>query len=487
MGDSARKGAGMDDSEVERLQARVAELEAQLDARQAPTTASEPGRRSPWWAISAGALIVLACILAPLSVASTWASTQISSTDQYVQTVAPLIDDPEVQSAISTEVTNAVFEGLDIEGLTEDALTAIAEQPNVPPRVAESLPTLAAPLTNGVRGFVQSQVEDFVASPQFAQLWAEVNRVAHEQVVILLEGRQGGAISAQDDTVTLNLGPIVERVKQRLVDGGFTLAASVPAVDRSFVLVQSDAVTNAQGFYRLVNAMGAWLPIVVVALLVAGVLLAADKRRALVRGALGVAAAMVVLGVGLSLARMWYLSARPGTVLSDEGAGSVYDTLVAFLRTGLRAAAVLALLVALGAFLAGPSGVAVRIRSWFQRWVGALRGEAEEAGWQTGPVGPWVGAHRRAVQAAVLVAAGLTIMFWTRPTALVVLVTALVVVLALVAVEFLAHPAPTTTGSSAPALAASDLDLDRHQEPRTALQSPQRNATQGSTQGKEIP
>ena len=476
----------MGDTEVERLRARVAELEEQLNATRAPTTASVPRRRSRWWAVSSTVLIALACVLAPLSVASVWASTQISDTEQYVQTVAPLIDDPEVQSAISTEVTNAVIEGLDVEGLTEDALAAIAEQPNVPPRVAASLPALAVPLSNGIHSFVQSQVQNVVASPQFAQLWDEVNRAAHEQVVVLLEGRQGGALSAQGDTVTLNLGPIIDRVKERLVDEGFSLAANIPTVDRSFVLVQSDAVTSAQGFYRLVNALGTWLPIAVVALLVAGVLLAGDKRKALLRGALGVAAAMVVLGVGLSLTRMWYVGARPAGILSDEGAGSVFDTLVVFLRTGLRAAAVLALLVALGAFLAGPSSAAVRVRSSVEHRIDVLRGGAEEAGWQTGRVGPWVGVHRRAVQAGVLVAAGLTLMFWTRPTALVVIIIALVLVLALLLVEFLAHPSPTSLSTpSRPPLASGGLDLDRHHEPRTSVVAPERKAPQGAPHGKE--
>src|SRR5690606_10980040 len=144
-------------------------------------------------------------------------------------------------------------------------------------------------------------------SPEFPRLWDEVNRTAHQQVLRLLEGEQGGAVTAQDNQITLNLGPIVAAVRDRLVDRGFGLASNTPDVDRSFVLAQSDAISDAQSFYRLLNTLGVWLPITALVLLVAGILLARDRRRALLRGALGVAGSMLVLGVVLTLARAWYV------------------------------------------------------------------------------------------------------------------------------------------------------------------------------------
>lgn len=191
-------------------------------------------------------LITLACILAPLSATAVWASTQISDTSQYVQTVAPLADDPAVQAAVANDVTNAVMQSLDVEGYTRQALQTISQQPNVPPRVAAALPGLAVPIANGVESFTRTQVTKLVQSPQFAALWERVNTVAHQQLVKLLEGNEGGAVSAQGNTVTLNLAPVIDQVKTRLVSEGFTLAERIPTVNRSFVLVQSDAVTKAR-------------------------------------------------------------------------------------------------------------------------------------------------------------------------------------------------------------------------------------------------
>ena len=277
--------------EVERLRARVAELEAEMAKTEevAPPSPEKRGRGSVWWAVSSAVLITLACVLAPLSVASVWASSELSDTEQYVETVAPLADDPAVQDALAAEITTTIFENLDVEDLTSEALATIAAQPDVPPRVAAALPALATPIANGVQSFTRDQVDSLLASPQFAQLWAQVNRVAHEQVVKLLEGNQGGAVSAQDGTITLNLAPIIEEVKTRLVAQGFDLANNIPAVDKSFVLAESDAITDAQGFYSLLNTLGVWLPIVALALFAVGVALARDRRRALLKGGLGLA------------------------------------------------------------------------------------------------------------------------------------------------------------------------------------------------------
>ncbi|HLN77765.1 MAG TPA: hypothetical protein VK204_12025 [Nocardioidaceae bacterium] len=461
-------------NEVERLRARVAELEAQVAETEVPPPSREKhARRSAWWAVSSAILITLACVLAPLSVASVWASTQISDTDAYVETVSPLADDPAVQTAIANKVTAVIFENLDVKGLTDEALAALAQQPNVPPRVADALPTLAVPITNGVESFTRTQVNKFFASDAFPRIWDQVNRVAHQQVTKLLEGNQGGAVSAQGDTITLNLGPIIAQVKDRLVAQGFGLANNIPVVDQSFVLVQSDAITSAQSFYRLLNTLGAWLPFVALALFAGGVVLARDRRRALLKGALGVTGAMIVLGVGLAIARTWYVGATPANILTEAAAGNVFDTLVRFLRTGLRALAILGLVVALAAFLTGPATAAVRTRSALEGGIGSLRGSAEAAGWQTGRFGTWTYAHKRALQISAVVAGGLVLMFWTQPTGWVVVWTALVVVLALAVIEFLGRP-PLQPAPVAEGVAAGEAETPAfpRQMPRTPAEAP---------------
>ena len=427
-----------------RLRARVAELEAQLGAQASPGQSDEwgddgsPSTRPR--AAAAAVLLVLACVLAPLSVVSVWADSYMSDTDHYVETVAPLADDPAVQRSVSDAVTVAILEQLDVEQVSEDALNALAAQPRMPERVAGILPALSVPLANGVSGFVGDQVATIIRSDQFARVWSEANEVAHEQLVKLLSGNAGGVVTAQDGAVTLQLGPIIAQVKDRLVAEGFGLAANVPEIDRSIVLVQSDAVTRAQGLYRLLDALGTWLPLVTVALFAAGVALARRRRRALMLGATGIAVSMLVLGALLAVGRILYLDALPLDVLDEESAGNVFDTLVSFLRTSLRATAVFALLVAFGAFVVGSSPAAASVRARAAGLVGAAGRGADAVGMQPGPVGSWVRAHNRILEIGLVAAGALALTFWQRPSAGDVLVIALVVLLGVGVVELVGRP-----------------------------------------------
>jgi hypothetical protein len=190
--------------------------------------------------------------------------------------------------------------------------------------------------------------------------------------------------------VSVNLAAFIQTVKQRLVASGFTLAERIPEVQASFVLFQSKDITRARSAFNLLNTLGIWLPIVTLILLVIGVYVAKDHRRVLVGAAVGVAVSMVVLALGLAVFRSIYLDAVPATVLPHDAAAVLYDTIVRFLRLGLRTVLVLSLVVAAGGFLSGQSVTAVRTRQGVGRAIASLHGGAAQAGFSTGPVGAWV-------------------------------------------------------------------------------------------------
>jgi hypothetical protein len=149
-----------------------------------------------------------------------------------------------------------------------------------------------------------------------------------------------------------------------------------------------------------------------------------------------------VLALGLTVFRSIYLDAVPATVLPHDAAAVLYDTIVRFLRLGLRTILVLALVVAAGAFLTGQSVTAVRARQGLTGAIGWLQGSAEHAGLRTGPVGTWVGANKRALRITAVAAAALALVFWDRPTGKVVLGLTLALLFVLAVIEFLGRPAP---------------------------------------------
>jgi len=289
-----------------------------------------------------------------------------------------------------------------------------------------------------------------VASDAFADAWVQANRVAHAELVKALTGEGGGAVTVENDTVSVNLAAFIATVKQRLVAAGFTLADRIPEVQASFVLFQSKDITRARAGFNLLNTLGVWLPILSLVLLVLGVYVARDHRRALVGAAVGVAVSMVVLALGLAVFRSIYLDAVPARVLPHDAAAVAYDTIVRFLRLGLRTILVLALVVAAGAFLSGRSVTAVRTRQRLTGAIGWLQGGAEQAGLRTGPVGTWVYANKRALRIAAVALAALALVFWGRPTGKVVLGLTLALLVVLALIEFLGRPSP---GPAEPAAA----------------------------------
>ncbi len=114
-----------DEAEFGAARAEVARLKAEQEP-------AEPADRTGWWRpVVAGVLVIIAAVLAPLSVLSTWANGQINDTDRYIETVGPLANDPDVQDAIAARVEQVIFSYLDIDAATE-ALVARHQRAGTP-------------------------------------------------------------------------------------------------------------------------------------------------------------------------------------------------------------------------------------------------------------------------------------------------------------------------------------------------------------------
>ncbi len=431
------------DDEVERLRARVNELEHQLD--QAPATVpleveTPTGRRAGWWRpATVTVLLVLVGLLAPLSVAAVWARDVVGDTDRYVETVAPLADDPVIQSAVADRITLELMSRLDIEGITQEALSALEDR-GLPPRAAEGLAAMAPTLANGIEGFVHEKVTDLVQSDAFATAWEEANRQAHTQMVAVLTGEGTETINVRGGTVSVNLATVIEAVKQRLVDAGFGLAARVPAVQAEFTIFESTDLVKAQNGFRILSALAHVLPWLALLLLGAAVWVARDRRRALLAGALVVAGSMVLLGAGINLARGIYINALSDQVASVPAATAVYDALVVFLRVGLRSVLVLFLIVALIAWVSGSGSAPTSVRRGTATSIAALRGRS---GLDTGRFGATLWQLRNPIRVAVLGGAFLVYVLAAHPTPAFTLTVAAIAGVVLLVVEFLASPPQT--------------------------------------------
>jgi hypothetical protein len=416
-------------AELEALREEVTELR------------SRPARGRPrisWRAPVATLLIVIGCVLAPVSVAAVWTANQVSDTGRYVANVTPLIHDPAVQRALTDKITNKVVTEINVPGLASQAAVTLNQKGL--PRIATLLQNFSGSIANAVQGFVHSTVAQIIASPAVANAWVQVNTVGHQELVKALSGRGGGAISVSNDQVTLNLAPFVNIAKQGLAARGLTIVNKIPPINLTLALFPSKDLVKAQTGYRLVNDLKIVLPILTLLLIAAGVYIARRHRQALIGAGLGFAASMLVLGAALLFVRNAYLNAVPPGVLPSDAAAAAFDILVQFIRVALRALLVIGLVVAAGAFLTGPSATAIGIRSWLSSALSWVRRAAENRGVSSGPVGQWTYTHRRGLRIGAVALAALIFVFQGHPTALNVVWIAVLLVVVLGVVELIGRP-----------------------------------------------
>lgn len=408
--------------------------------------AATPGRRRHvgWRAPVAIILIVVGCLLAPVSVLAVWTANQVSSTSRYVATVEPLIHDPAVQKALTDKITTEITTNLNVTAYTDQAADQLTSRGL--PRAGALLQSLGPSISSAVTGFIHGQVHKIVTSPQFARVWVQANTAVHEQLVKALSGQGSSSVHVSNGQVVLSLGPFINLIKQDLVKRGFTLISRLPAINPTLSLFSAKYLVKAQSGYRLINNLKIVLPILTLLLLALGVYVARGHRRALIGAGLGLAASMLVLGAGLLIFRGVYLNGVPSDVLPADAAAALFDALVRFIKEGLRTILVVGLVVAAGAFLTGPSVTAVGIRKAFSSGLGWVRQSGEHAGVRTGPVGTWTYAHRKGLRISAVALAALLFVFWGRPTAVVVVVIAILLLVVLGLIELIgSKPAPATT------------------------------------------
>jgi hypothetical protein len=180
------------------------------------------------------------------------------------------------------------------------------------------------------------------------------------------------------------------------------------------------------------------------------VYVARKRRRALIGAALGLAASMLVLAIGLLIARSIYLNSVPPSVLPGDAAAAAFDAMVYFIRVGLRVVLAVGLVVAIGAFFTGPSRAAIQTRSLLKSGLSRIRNYGETRGVSTGPFGEWTYVHRHVLRIGAVALFALIFVFWGDPTGLVVIVLVIFLLLVIGLIELIGRP-PAKPGTAAQA------------------------------------
>ena len=229
----------------------------------------------------------------------------------------------------------------------------------------------------------------------------------------------------------------------------------------SFTIVSQQQVSKFSGVFNLIVKLKWAIPIIALVLAILSVVIAMERRKTLLRLAIGVALFTLVILAGLSAGRITFLNHAAGGGFSREGSAAVWDTVLRFLKTDLRWTLLISVLVALGAWLAGPARYAVWIRSTCAkggRWVAAqarsVSSGAGRAAAESGRVrrsGGWVVEHLGGLRIVGVVVAGLFLVFGGNLTAASLLVIVIVLAVYLGLLQLVAIWARRVSGSGPPA------------------------------------
>jgi hypothetical protein len=413
--------------ELEAVRARNAELETKSKPHGPAAIARNTG---------VVLLLVLATLCMTLAPVTIWGRNLVLNTDRYVKILTPVASNPGVQNLVITAVDKQVNAQIDIQSIVDQTL---------PPKAS----ILAGPLKGAVSGLVNTITTRFVQSPAFKTLWVQINRTAHTQIVYLLTGKNptNGALTiTSNDELVLQLAPIVAQVKDQLVAAGLTVASHIPVVSTTINIAQVKGITSARKAVKWLNRIADILPWLALALFAGAIAAARRRRRMLMISAYCTIGAMGLVGLGLLIGRDIYLNNIDPNVVPHDTAKYLYDTLVRYLRDGIRIVALIALLVAIGAWLAGPSRRAVAFRQH-----ASTDSDAAVSWVARGAVGRVVTEHTTACRVTIVVLALIVLLFFTSLTLVSFLVIAAVAAVLLLGIETIRNEAGHHHATAPPA------------------------------------
>lgn len=364
-------------------------------ATSTPAQPKPAQRRIGVRSIAAVIALILGLGLLPLGTVTYWGHRTVTDTERYLETMQPLAYDEDVQDSLSVFITDKIEEQIDPEALVNQLFAGLIEE-------YPSLKALVPIISGAVDSLIAQVVDRLVRSDQFKQLWDLANTAAQKSLMAILEGRDDGPVSLQGDEVVLDIGVLIDQVKQGLVDQGFSAAANinVPQADRQIVLLEAPQLAQIRTIYSFTSPVAAGLVYIAVLLLVLAVVLARRRPRMTAWAGGGAAVGGGLLVVGLGIGESLFVNTLEGTPF-EKASQTFYDQLLKFLYNGSYSLIVLGIIVmAVGLYLCGARW-AVELRATVNNLASDIAGNIP-----AGPItssGAWVAKNARWLRVAVAV------------------------------------------------------------------------------------
>ena len=275
-------------------------------------------------------LLLIGALMVPVATAGWWMRDTVVPTAAYVDTVAPLAQNPQVKTAVENRLVAELMQQIDKGGIVAQADRALAAGV-LPPAVAKQLSGGAGALEPAIQRLVGRAVNVVVESPAFAQAWRSANREAHQQLVAALAGKSDAVKQDGSGQVVIRMADLSKPITKALGDAGVPFADAIPPVQGTYTVGNVQDLQRAQTAYTALERWGRWLPLLAGVLLLAGIALARSKKAAVLGAAVLSLIGIGLLAVGLVVGRSLYLDSVPSEV-PQAAAKAYFDLLTSDLR-----------------------------------------------------------------------------------------------------------------------------------------------------------
>ncbi len=350
-------------------------------------------KKTQWRQRISTLLLAAAFILTILAGPTLYVSSVIDDEDAFVSVADQVFAHPAVRTVVAEQATTLTIDALEADEALAEALP-------------EQVRTFAVPLTR----IATTQITQAAFTLLDTDIAIEVRDTALREV--------HGQITADTDEVVLDLRAVLVRTSREI--GGPTIGAGVAKFvsgsDKGrFTLAKAGSSTAIMiSAVRLVPSIGVLVALAALLSLIGAILVAPDRRRALVRGGLALAAGAAISTVLVTIILFVVLGVATG---GSPAGRAVAEVISGDFAQQQRGVLVNGIILALIGLILGNRPSAIALRSLPKNLWHRREGTAQT-------LATVVGDNPPLSRAAVWMAGLFTVTIWSRPTTRVLLTIA---------------------------------------------------------------
>ena len=314
-------------------------------------TGETPWQRSGGRRISVHLLVILATIFTILAVFANWTRQQLLDTNQWTKASSELIANPVIRDQLAIYLVDQLYTNVDVQ----------AEIKSVLPTELQPLAPVAAA---GARDLITKAANAALEQPAVQSVWTDVNRLAHEEFVQVIDGGNSYVNTTNGD-ITVNLGLILNKVAAN-VGLPSSVVGKIPPGAAQVTVVQSNDLKQVQQAAKALRTFSVVFSVLAFLLFVFAVALASGRRA---NTLVEVGSGLIFAGLAVVLLRGAAGDLVVSSLVKDvsiqpaaNAAWSIESTLLAQLATQVI---VIGVMLIIAGLLGGPAKASKSVRQWF--------------------------------------------------------------------------------------------------------------------------